>query len=283
MIKEITTLTLLAAAATTATAQAPRRFWQKNPEQRYALQMGRCTMEIDAANGGRIVSLRHDSTEVLSQLNFPNQYGSTFWTSPQKEWNWPPIYEHDMAPYEVSQQDGMITMTSPLSEKLPLRITKRFETDAQSQGFKVTYTLRNEGTEPRKVAPWEITRVPQEGAIYCDADPEKITGSNGMPGLTFKRNAQGWAQYDIEPQPYNRKVNADGRGWLTYVNKGLALTKRFDDLTEGQWAPDEAEIQVYVDQGGKVVEIESQGAYVELQPGQETSWSVTWLLSSLVD
>jgi len=261
-----------------AMAQAPRFVFKKNPEVRYALQVGHSRMEIDAANGGRIVSLKYDSTEVLSQLNFPNQYGSTFWTSPQKEWSWPPVFEHDMAPYEVTDLQDAYVMTSPLSAKLPIRIRKRFAVDQKLQGFVVTYTMINESPEPRKVAPWEITRVPQEGSIFCDADVQQISGSNGMPGLKFRLNEAGWAQYDIEHYPDNRKINADGKGWLSYVNKNLVLTKRFDDLQPGQPAPDEAEIQVYVDKGGKVVEIESQGAYSLLQPGDSVVWSVKWTL-----
>ncbi len=279
MKKTIACLALATTAVTMAQAQPPRFRFQKNPEQRYALQVGKTTMEIDAANGARIVSLRYDTTEVLSQLNIPNQYGSTFWTSPQKEWNWPPVFEHDMAPYEVEQHEGVVTMTSPLSEKLPMRITKRFMVDETNQGFVVTYTVRNESDQTRRVAPWEITRVPAQGTVLFDADASKITGSNGMPALPFRQNAAGLAQYDIENHGENRKVNADGKGWLTYVNKGLALTKRFDDLTPEQPAPDEGEIQIYVDQGGKIVEIESQGAYTELKPGEAVEWSVKWHLT----
>lgn len=274
----IPTLLFLAMACSATQAQGPRSFrFQKNPEQRYQLQVGKATMEIDAANGARVVSLKYDSTEVLSQINFPNQYGSTFWTSPQKEWNWPPVFEHDMAPYEVQQQGNTIIMTSPLSEKLPLRITKRFEVDNLNQCFVVTYTLKNESNAPRKVAPWEITRVLAKGSIMFDADVDKITPAGLM---NFKKNAAGLAQYEIDHvEGQNRKINADGRGWLTYVNNGLALTKHFQDLTPTQPAPDEAEIQVYVHQGDAYVELESQGEYTELKPGESMDWTVRWYLN----
>ena len=257
-------------------AQPPRFRFQKNPEERHKLQVGKVNMEIDAANGARIVSLKYGDTEVLSQINFPNQYGSTFWTSPQKEWNWPPVFEHDMAPYTVRQEGEAIVMTSPLSEKLPLRIVKRFEVDAKNQGFLVTYTLKNESAAPRKVAPWEITRVLAKGSIFFDADVQKITPAGEM---NFRCNGAGLAQYDIDHvEGKNRKINADGKGWLSYVNNNLVLTKRFQDLTPEQPAPNEAEIQVYVHQGDAYVELESQGAYTELQPGDSLLWQVQWSL-----
>ena len=69
--------------------------------------------------------------------------------------------------------------------------------------------------------------------------------------------------------------NADGKGWLAYLNKekGLLLVKQFEDLVAGQPAPDEAEIQVYVNRGKTYIELESQGAYTTLQPGEELQTS----------
>ena len=56
------------------------------------------------------------------------------------------------------------------------------------------------------------------------------------------------------------------------------LVKQFEDLDKGQPAPDEAEIQVYVNRGKTYIELESQGAYTTLQPGEELNWTVRWYL-----
>ncbi|MBQ0056898.1 MAG: glycoside hydrolase family 97 catalytic domain-containing protein [Bacteroidales bacterium] len=261
---------------TLSMASSPRFRMHRNPEQRHSLSVGHMTMEIDAANGGRVMSLKYDTTEVISQSKVPNHYGSTFWTSPQAEWVWPPVFEHDMAPFTVENDGNALVMTGPLSVQYPVRISKRFETDEADQCFVVTYSIKNESARVRKVAPWEITRVPSVGTILFDAEVEKITPAGLMP---FFKNADGLAQYDIDHTGVNRKINADGKGWLSYINNGMRLTKRFDDLTPEQPAPAEAEIQIYVDGGNKIVEIESQGAYTELAPGESLSWSVRWYLT----
>ena len=67
----------------------------------YQLKNGDLTMGIDINKGGKILSLKHQDTEVISQSRFPESFGSTFWTSPQKEWNWPPVPEYDKNPYTV--------------------------------------------------------------------------------------------------------------------------------------------------------------------------------------
>ena len=73
--------------------------------------------------------------------------------------------------------------------------------------------------------------------------------------------------------------------WLAYLNqeKGLLLVKQFEDLDKCQPAPDEAEIQVYVNRGKTYIELESQGAYTTLQPGEELNWTVRWYLQPCKD
>lgn len=242
------------------------------PAENYTLKVGRMTMVVDAANGARIMSLRHDTTEVLSQKKMPNMYGSTFWTSPQKEWNWPPVREHDIMRYAVSEENGVITMTSQLSEKIPLRIIKQFSTDSMDNSIVIAYTIQNEGATDRKVAPWEITRVPAEGVVSFDAPLDSIWPS-GIMNFVKQKDC---VSYTIDEATDHRKVNADGTGWISYTNKGITLTKRFQDIKPTEPAPDEAEIQVYVYPGKVYVEIEEQGPYTLLRPGEKLTWTVRW-------
>ena len=241
----------------------------------YSLQCGHVKMEINAAKGGKILSLKYDDREMLSQLRWPEAFGSTFWTSPQKEWNWPPVKEFDKNPYTVTQDGGTLKMTSEVSERLKCRVGKTFTTDEKDGAIVVTYTITNEGSEPRKVAPWEITRVENEGGvIFFDAPVDGIWPA----GLMDFKTQYGLAWYQTDEQNENRKVNADGKGWLAYCSRGLLLVKRFDDLTPEQPAPDEAEVQVYVNRGKAHIELESQGAYQLLQPKESLSWTVRWYL-----
>lgn len=260
-------------------AQPPQGWRMPKREKKiYSLTVGQLSMEIDANNGARILSLKHDTTEILSQLEIPNMYGSTFWTSPQKEWNWPPVREHDSNPYEVEEKDGTIIMTSGLSEKFPIRIIKKFEIDKADNCFIVTYTMKNESDSDRKVAPWEITRVLNRGSVFFDAPVEQITPAGLMPFVN--KNGYSWLDID-QDDTQNRKINSDGKGWLAYTYQGLVLMKKFQDLSPSEPAPDEAEIQVYVHQGKVYVELESQGAYVTLKPGESTDWSVRWYVKTL--
>ena len=240
----------------------------------YELKVGDLTMTIDAAKGAKILSFKHKDAEVINQSRWPESFGSTFWTSPQKEWNWPPVQEFDKGTYTVEKRDDKLIMTSPLSERMKYRIRKEFAVDKKDLSIIVTYAIINESDETRQVAPWEITRVPNDGIIFFDAPLEGITPA----GLLPMKAEHGAVWYTVDEANENRKINADGKGWLAYCAKGLLLVKKFQDLKAEEPAPGEAEIQVYVNRGKSYIEIESQGAYTTLKPKEELTWTVRWYL-----
>ena len=268
-------VTLLAAIAMVVTATAANPVIRDLGENKFIIETGDLSMVVNGAGGGKILSFQYQGQEVLSQSTFPESFGSTFWTSPQKEWNWPPVPEFDKQPYTVEVKETSLVMTSNMSAKLNYRIRKEFRADTESNSIDVTYTIINESNETRKVAPWEITRVPNDGIVFFDAPTNQITPSDLMPF----QSAYGISWYQIDVANQNRKVNADGKGWLAYLNNNLLMVKKFQDLSPSQPAPEEAEIQVYVNRGKTYVELESQGAYTELKAGESVSWTVKWYLT----
>ena len=242
------------------------------------VRVGDVTMIVNPEKGAKIMSLKYKDKEIISQSRFPESFGSTFWTSPQKEWNWPPIQEFDKGVYQVEEQAGRIVMTSEVSPKLKYRIRKAFATDDKDNAIVITYSIINESDETRQVAPWEITRVSNDGGvIFFDAPLDGITPAGLMP---FKAEYDAvWYQPDEAGQ--NRKINADGKGWYGYCNNGVLLLKKFNDLKPSQPAPGEAEIQVYVNRGKTFIELESQGAYTLLLPGEQLHWTVRWYLTKM--
>ena len=264
-------LAALCLGSITASAQTV----QTLEDSKYSLTSGDVTMTIDAARGGKIVSFRLQDKEVLSQTRFPNSFGSTFWTSPQAEWNWPPVAEYDTKPFEASVQEGRLVLTGQKSERFGYRIRKAFSTDPRDGAFVIDYTIINESGESRQVAPWEISRVPNGGMLFFEA--KEVSGANNMGTLPFVFKNRG-AWYIVDEAKENRKINADGKGWLGFVDNGLLFIKKFQDLKPAEPAPAEAEIQIYVNTGKTFVEVEEQGPYTTLEPGAELTWTVRWYL-----
>ena len=248
---------------------------QEGGDQVFTLKNGNLTMTINPDKGGKILSLKYQDQEVLSQSRWPESFGSTFWTAPQKEWNWPPVQEFDKQAYTIQKkEDDRLMITSPVSQRLGLSVGKDFQIDKKAGAFVITYSIKNEGNEPRRVAPWEISRVPNaDGQIFFEA-----VDSIWPAGLMSFETEQGASWYKTDEAQQNRKVNADARGWLAYAADGLLLVKRFHDLKNNEPAPGEAEVQVYVNRGKSYIELESQGAYTLLQPGESLQWTVRWYL-----
>ena len=241
---------------------------------------GDATMTIYPTKGAKIMSLKYKNQEVISQQTAPESFGSTFWTSPQKEWNWPPVQEFDKGVYQVEDlPGGGFVMTSEVSPRLKYRIRKEFTVDEKDNAIVITYYIINESDETRQVAPWEITRVANDGGvIFFDASLDGITPA----GVLYFKSEHGAVWYHPDETGENRKINADGKGWYAYCNNGLLLLKVFDDLPSGEIAggpaPGEAEIQVYVNRGKTFIELEAQGAYTTLKPHEQLSWTVRWYL-----
>ena len=245
---------------------------------KYALRVGEVTMVVDASRGGKIVSYKYGDKEILSQTRMPNSFGSTFWTSPQSEWNWPPVSEYDTKPFDAEVTGDKLVLTGEKSGRFGYRVRKEFVAASKDKAIVITYTIVNESGETRKVAPWEISRVPNGGILFFDA--KEVTPANNMVGLPFEYKLKA-AWYTLDEARANRKINADGKGWLAFCDKGLLFVKKFPDLKPSEPAPAEAEIQIYANPGKTFVEIEEQGAYTTLQPGEEIDWTVRWYLEPI--
>ncbi|MCF0244001.1 MAG: hypothetical protein HUK06_04430 [Bacteroidaceae bacterium] len=255
---------------------------QKDNNGVYTINSGNAVMTVDCQRGGKITSLTLDGKELIAQHkkiegmpfeNF-NDYGSTFWPSPQSTWNWPPIATYDSKPYKAEVNDKKLILTSGKDEKYPYIFKKTF-LPIGSGKYSITYTIINNSDTAVSVAPWEITRVPSGGEIFFEAssirpDNEvEYTQEKGIIHIPFVPVAR-----------KNRKIFADAKGWLCFADNGLLFKKTFADITHEQAAPGEDEVEIYRNFGTTYTEIENQGAFVTIQPKQEHSWNVLWEIAN---
>jgi uncharacterized protein DUF4380 len=239
-------------------------------------------LEVDARAGGRVTSLRRGEVEVLSGRDVdPDNYGSTFWTSPQSDWGWPPPAEIDRGPYAVDAGSEAIVMTGATHPALGLRVTKRFSVDRARRGFALEYTIHNSTAAPKTCAPWEVTRVAPGGLTFFRAR-SVATGALALE----QRAGTLWFAYDGATA---RRLPADGlkafatgdRGWLAHAAGSVVFVKRFAEVPREMQAPGEAEIEVYANP--RYVELEVQGRYATIAPAGSVSWTVAWCVRDLPD
>lgn len=245
--------------------------------ERFRLELGALSLEVDAKDGGRIVEFSLDGQNALvTQAESGAAYGSSFWPSPQADWNWPPPPEIDRDAWNAAFTPNGLELASGTSAALGLSVSQNIRLGSNPSCAVIDYTLHNRGTEARRVAPWQNSRVRPRGLTFYPShdatQPHSALALAPHDGVTF-------FAHDPESMKLNQKSFADGlEGFLAHVDRELLFVKSFPDVPPGGAAPGEAEIELYVDGAGKFVEVEQQGAYVEIPPGGSSSWRVVWLL-----
>ena len=239
-------------------------------------------LEVSHGTGARLSSLKLEGIEFLYLDRSSPNWGSTLWPSPQSAWNWPPPDAFDNAAYAGGPMGSALILVGPKDGATQLAITKRIAADDADTSITQVYVIRNGGTASRQVAPWQITRVLPDGLTFFPAGQGQGRGNLASQVVTSEE--WNWFDLDAAILPSGTpKYFADGaEGWMAHVDKNNhLLVEVFPDITPSQAAPEEAEIEIYADNGKRYMEIEHQGAYVTLAPGDSLLWTTRWYLRKL--
>lgn len=257
----------------------------KKDGSRLYIKQGKLRMEIMPKVAGRVSSLRYDGHELLvtdaDQSNITD-WGTVFWSSPQSEWNWPPIDTLDSKPYALTTDDERVVLTSEVDKKTGYQFTKTYLPIGDDR-IAVTYRITNHSDQEKNVAPLEVTRLPPSGDLFYprgDTDP--------ISGIFYPLDVQNiddltWYHYDAKKiRTDHHKVMQDGKeGWVAYVNKGHLLVKEFADNPPAAIANGEREIEIFAHVEHIFIEMKQQGAVVALAPGEYLEWTVIWHVKKL--
>lgn len=213
----------------------------------------------------------------------PSNFGSTFWTSPQSDWKWPPVPEIDHQPYTVVEGDEALVCCGSASAQLGLLVTKRFRVVPFNQAMVVEYEICNQRAEAVRVAPWEISRV--RGGLTVFMQGERRTEPPPGPQLSLlEKDGACWFAYDRASVVEDSKVFAhSGEGWMAHFDDRVLLLKEFELVNPQKQAPGEAMIEIFASGLNNYIEIEQQGAYSKIGPWKSSRWSVSWKARQVPD
>lgn len=246
----------------------------------FQVTSGRLSLAIQSEPGGRVASLSLGGRELLvgPEVN-PQNWGATYWTSPQLDWGWPPVTAVDSAPYEVVRARGSeeLVLRSPIAaiETWRFRIEKHFRR-APAACVDTEYRILSESTEPFRMASWEISRVAPGGLTFFPRGTALLTPIPPHAALHLELEAGAYF-YDHSRFELGQslKVHADGsEGFLAHLAGDLLILKLFADSPAARQAPGEGEVEIFANLDGRYVEIEVQGPYEEVPPGGSTSFVV---------
>lgn len=244
-------------------------------------------LEIAPAIGARLSSLKLGTVEFLYVDRSGPFWGSTWWPSPQKAWTSSNVSKAlDSAAYTggpIGPEGMVLLMAGPKDAATGLSFVKRISADDTDTAFTLAFTIRNGGTAARSVAPWQVTRVLPGGLTFFPKGPGGQFGN--LASQVKEIGGWKWFEFDtaVLPSGMTPKYFADGSGgWMAHVDRtGLLLLETFPDLPSSQAAPEEAEIEIYVDSRRRYQEVEHQGAYASLPAGDSSAWTTRWQLRQL--
>lgn len=252
--------------------------------EKFTFKMNGYSIVVDTALGGRITSLSIGGTEFLSQSNVDaSNWGSTFWPAPQTMWSWPPPAILDSKPYSVALAGDTVILSSKTdSTKTKLQITKKISGSSVGNYMQIVYTIKNNGTAAKTVAPWEITRVDSAGVTFFPKG-DTAWASPTASRSYFKDSINVvWFDYKAKGFKSDIKLFADaGSGWIAHAKGNNLLIKTFENISRSQFANKEGEVEIYASGSKPYVEVENLGAAISLQPGASINWTVKWYVVTL--
>ena len=268
---------LLSSASVLADSQAAGETMLPAPTNPVRLQKGPLAIAVDTRVGGRITELSFDNHNLLTPAGGDNNnFGSTFWLSPQTLWNWPPVVEHDSAPYQLTARDDD-SLHLQGNPGAGARVSKSVSVLGDHHA-RVSYRVTAE-KHFEEVAAWEITRVPSRGIAFAPVNTDSVEIVRGS--MKYLQDASGvlWLPMQDGTQHQEGKLIANGReGWLGYAADNMLYLKVYPTVSEEQMASGEGDIELYLSGVKPYLELEVQSAAQALPPGAALDWSVDWLL-----
>lgn len=253
------------------------------------LNAGSTTLSVLPNLGARIVGFALEGQNVLLEAaavagtENANNFGTTFWPSPQAAWGWPPIPALDNQLFKSRFVEGRLVLesdTGTLLDGTRLELTKIIAPMPERSAFEITYVMTNRGERPIQLAGWQIARVKAGGLSFFRL------GDGGVSDdklATITRGGVQWYLYDrAVVVAQGQKTFADATGWLAHLDGDLLFVQGFPDVAPGAAAPGESEVELYADPSHTYVELEPQSRLVTMSPGQSSEpWTVRWYLQRL--
>ncbi len=252
----------------------------------YVLEFADQYFEVNPA-GARVIDV-HLSGGGMNLLTLqsvdPNglNYGSTFWPSPQS-WAWPPTTSipqiNDQA-YTATIEGNSVLFVGQNAATVGASVMKRFSADL-ARGVVIAEYALVATAAGKSFAPWEISRVYKRGITFWPTGSAPRAGTQFPIAPTTDAAGCTWHQAPTAAGT-DQKLFANGTGgWLAHVDGDVVIVKKFPDIMAAQAAPNEDEIEIYVNGMANYIEVEQQGAYQAVAMGMMLTWRVDWIVRRL--
>lgn len=211
--------------------------------------------------------------------------GHRLWVAPEKK-----PYPPDNSPVALEPHDGFIRLVQPPEEETGIQKEIDVHLAPRAGRAQVVHRLRNTTAAPVTLAPWALSVMAQGGKAIVPLRPRGAHENNLLPTDTLAL----WAYTDMADPRWtwgSRMVmlRQDPRiarsqkmgigvpaGWAAYARGGHLFVKTFPYF-EGAPYPDlGSSVELFTN--NEILEVETLGPLVDLQPGATVEHVERWFL-----
>ncbi len=239
----------------------------------------RLSITIDAGAGSRITSFKFYGEELLHVEVYNKNFGSALRLSPQGKWK--DGDKLNTLVYKVIKKSahGLLVSSTPAKVN-GFTFSNSFQLHESDSSVTITYSITNQLNEAQTVSPWEVTRVPTGGLAFF---PKGLQGdiplTNKIRPVMTILDSGGiiWYPYDTSQLAAQKLMMKGSEGWLAYVRNGLIFIRQFPVISDAETAPEEKNVELWVNKEKTFIELENQVAYHHLQIVETLHYTFTWI------
>jgi hypothetical protein len=264
------------------------------------LSNGTIEIVVTTDFGPRIVSagfvggqnMLHLSSRDLGQLGGEKWRfigGHRLWHAPEAM---PRTYAPDNDPVEVEEHAGTTSFHQRVEPTTGIRKSISI-TMGEGATVRVRHTLKNEGPWPIRFAPWALSVMAPGGFFIAPQEEFRAHPTTLLPArplvlwhytnMADPRWTWGRRYIFLRQDPTIAGPQKAGllnkQGWVAYSLRGDVVLHSVPFDPRAEYTDHGCNVETYVDKG--FLEVETLGAYTEVNPGESVAHDVHWLFGRL--
>lgn len=251
------------------------------------VEVGPRLIRFGFAGGGNILKEYPDELGQTGGAEFRFYGGHRLWHAPESR---PRTYYPDnepvgWAPIELGARlTQAVEATTGIQKEIEIRLP-----DGEAR-VELTHRLRNTNLWPVRLAPWALTALAPGGTAILPLPAKGEHAGNLLPAATLAL----WAYTDMQDKrwtwgnnyvllrqdparPSPQKIGAsNSAGWLAYARAGLLFVKRAEPVPGALYPDLGCAVEMFAN--GDMLELETLGPLMELEPGAAVTHTEHWSL-----
>ena len=244
-------------------------------------------VDFRRTDGENVLFLDENATGTAGGEEWELYGGHRLWHSPEHDSR---TYQPDNEPIEAELTERGCRLVQPVETETGIQKTIEIEMAEDEPVVELTHELTNEGLWNVELAPWAVSVCKPGGTAvvpFPDGDPDELLPDRSLvfwPSTDIGDNRLSYVDDHVlvdQADGPELKIGANGlEEWTAYVNDGQAFIKTFDYDPERTYPDRGASVEVFV--LDFMLELETLGPLVELDPGETTSHTERWHLFDAV-